>query len=99
MHEHAGAEPAACVRKRRLHSYVASRLIHHGVDGADSAVEHDVAEIAGGNANAAPQKCLMGLLLRNAEVDVDRVQRLQRHHRIATGHVLTEVDLPDAEHS
>ena len=40
---------------------------------------------------------LAGVLLRHAEVHVDRIQRLQRHERVAAGQVLTEVDLADAE--
>ena len=38
-------------------------------------------------------------LLRHVEVDVDGIERLQLHDRIATRQVLTEVDLSDAENS
>ena len=37
------------------------------------------------------------LLLRHREVDVDRVERLERHHGLAGLEVLAEVDLPDPQ--
>ena len=36
-------------------------------------------------------------LLRHAKVDVDRIERLERHHRVASRQVLSAVDVADAE--
>ena len=55
--------------------------------------------LVGRDAHAAADAHLAGRLLRHAEVHVDRIQRLQRHQRVAAGQVLTEVDLADAEHA
>ena len=46
-----------------------------------------------------PTRSSAHLLLRQREVDVDRVERLQRHDRVARVQVLPEVDLADAEHA
>ena len=46
-----------------------------------------------------PTRICRRRLLRHAEVDVDRIERLQRHQRVAAGRVLTEVDVTDAEHA
>ena len=37
------------------------------------------------------------VLLRHAEVDVDRIERLQANQRISGREVLPEIHLPDAE--
>ena len=39
------------------------------------------------------------VLLRHAEVHIDRVKGLQRYHRITRRQVLTEVDLTDTQDS
>ena len=49
-----------------------------------------------GEARAA---CALGFLLRDAEIRVNRVERLQRDNRGAAREVLPEVHLPEAEDS
>src|SRR6185295_16060340 len=81
----------------RLDGHVSRRLVDDRVERADLAVERDVPEVASGDADVATEMHLTGLLLRNAEVDVDRVQRLQRDHCVAAVQVLAEVDRAEAE--
>ena len=51
----------------------------------DGPVNSALAEFTDGDANTASVPHLAGFLLRNAEVDVDGIERLQRHDRIAAG--------------
>src|SRR5687768_3929427 len=99
LHEHARTQLARRVGERGLHGDVAGRLIDDRVDRGDPAGELEAAEFGGGNTHAASGADLSGILLRNAEVDVDRIERLQRHDRAPAGQVLTQVDGPDAEHA
>src|SRR5205823_13665815 len=67
------------------------------VDGGDRTGKFDAAETLDTDSNAASGAQLRDGLLRHAEVDVDGIQSLQRHQRVAAGQVLSEVDVADAE--
>ena len=51
------------------------------------------------DAHLASDAHLAGILLRHTEIDVDRIELLQRDDRIAAVQVLAEVDLAYAEHA
>ena len=57
------------------------------------------AEISGRDANLAADADRSDGLLRNAEIDVDRVQRLERHDGIAARYVLSAVCLAQTQNA
>src|SRR6185436_781132 len=89
LHEHARPKFRVWIGERRLHLNVAGRFIDRRVDRRDTSVERDIAETFGGDAHVAADAGLGDRLLRNTEVHVDGIERLQRDERIAAGEVLS----------
>ena len=56
-------------------------------------------QVFGRNLQAATDMDRGQRLLRQTEIDINRIQRLQLNHRIARGQILAEVDLANAQRS
>src|SRR5262249_43714582 len=72
-------------------------LVDDRVDGRDAPVERGITERLAVDADRAADAHLFNRLLRNAEVHINRVQRLQWDDGIASAQVLPLVRLPNAE--
>src|SRR6266545_4690130 len=97
LDEHSGPQLAVRVTERGLNLNVARGLVDDRVQGRDRARRVGALDPLSGHADLSADSKLAQLLLRHGEVHVDRVERLERHDRIAGLQVLAEVDLADAE--
>ena len=97
--EHPGTELFLRVRHRRLQLDVPGFGVHQRVHRRDSTVDRQagksVARDPHRKADAQPGQFLLG----EGEVDVDRVEGLERDDRITLAEDLAEVHLPDAQAS
>lgn len=76
---------------------VSGRFVHQRVDCADACRPLGAGHIVCRDVHGAADLQLTSGLLRNAEVHVDRIERLERDQRIAAGQVLSQVDVTNAQ--
>ena len=97
--EHAGAQFVVFVLEARLHGHVTGRFADTGLDGGDFPFELLVG--VGVQRYAYLQALLDAaqLLLGQGEVDENRLQLVQTHHRRAGLQELAQIHLANAEHA
>src|SRR5690606_9263183 len=95
--EHAGLQRAVAVRERRLAANVAGGLIELRLDGADDAFEPPLRVRIRGRSDREPFGERAEPLLRQRELDVDGIERLQRDDRRALREEIADADAPDAD--
>ena len=95
--EHPGTELFLRVRHRRLQLDVAGFGVHQRVHGRDAAVDRQAGRCVARDPHRKPGAQPGQLLLGEGEVDVDRIEGLQRHDRVALPEGLAEIHLPDAQ--
>src|SRR2546426_6017580 len=97
LNEHTGSQRALRVGQRGLKLNVSGRFVHDRVDGRNASRVLDPRQIAGCDANVVAGMHLARVLLRHAEIHINRIQRLQRNNCVTSRKVLPQVDLADAK--
>ncbi len=97
--EHAGQQLALGVGNAGAHREVARGRVDLRLDRNDLGFEGFAGRRVGGELRLHAHVHQIDLVLRHGEVDVHRIERLQRDHRRARRQILAEVDLPNAQHA
>ncbi len=97
--EHAGQQLALGVGNAGAHREVARGRVDLRLDRDDLGFEGFAGRRVGSELRLHAHMHQIDLVLRHGEVDVHRIERLQRDHRRARRQILAEVDLPNAQHA
>src|SRR5690242_7074886 len=95
--EHAGQKLSLGIGYRGFDLHIASVRIDPGIDRIDLALEAHAGKAVGGEGDLLSQPYLRQLLLRQVEVDVNGVDRLQGHDLVAGIEILARVDRRDPQ--
>ena len=97
IHIHAGPELVLRVMDGPLDGDVARRFVHFGVDGGNLAGKLQALHAIRAHDQFFAESHLIELLLGQAELDVDGIDRLQRSDGGADVQILPQIYLPDAD--
>src|ERR1700690_1055687 len=99
LYVHAGAQLPPLILQRGLNLNVAGLLVDHRIKRRNLAAERLAGKVGAGDMQGAPDLHFLSILLRHAEVHIDRIDGLQGNDRLASGQILAEADLANSQNS